>query len=156
VFETTVKHDKGEITKDELRVRLELFRESDRMCEYEIPVVALHFYAFSVWDVDKLSWTAPEGTLSDRSPAVRDDDSVFEFVHRRVLTHLSYFGLLDFVRFEFVSADCMESALDFISSSFESLTFGIWSSLRSRLTLTLTPDSPPGRSCLPAIDSKIC
>jgi hypothetical protein len=34
------------------------------------------------------------------------------------------------------------------------LTFGIWASLRTRLTLSATPPFPPGRFTLPEIDSK--
>jgi hypothetical protein len=49
----------------------------------------------------------------------------------------------------------MKRAFEFISDSFESLTFGIWSSLRTRLTLSAPSPLPLGRFHLPEIDSKI-
>jgi hypothetical protein len=50
----------------------------------------------------------------------------------------------------------MARALDFISSSFESLTFGIWSRLGNRLALPVTPASPSDRVYFPArVDSHI-
>jgi hypothetical protein len=94
--------------------------------------------------------------MSDSALVVRDEDYLFEIVFHRATEDLSLFGLLEFVRFEFLSDDCMKRAVDFISSSLESLTFGIWSSLRLRLTLPVVPVAAPGRfNPLPAIDSKI-
>jgi hypothetical protein len=49
----------------------------------------------------------------------------------------------------------MMRAFEFISSSFDSFTFGIWSSLRNRLTVSRTPAPENGRLHFPAIDSKI-
>jgi hypothetical protein len=50
----------------------------------------------------------------------------------------------------------MRRAFDFISNSFDSFTFGIWSSLQTRLTLPVTPPSLSGRfKPLSSIESKI-
>jgi hypothetical protein len=87
---------------------------------------------------------------------VGNEDSVFEVVHRRASSDLSYFGLLEYVRFEFVSAECMKRAIEFISDSFEGFTFGMWLSLRTRLTLSVTPPLREHRFVWPpAIDSTI-
>jgi hypothetical protein len=95
--------------------------------------------------------------LSDSSLVVANEDSVFEIVHRVASEDPSYFGLLEFVRFEFLSFDSMNRAIAFISSSFDSLPFGIRSSLRNRLPLSVTPTSVPGRFRLspPQFDSTI-
>jgi hypothetical protein len=69
---------------------------------------------------------------------VRDEDSVFEVVYRRASEDASFFGLLEFVRFEFLSGDCIGRSLDFSSSFFEFLTPEIWSSLGRRLTLRVS------------------
>jgi hypothetical protein len=117
--------------------------------------VASHFYEFSVSDFDQLSASVLESILSDPSLVLQDEDSLFEIVHRRASEDLSYFGLLEFVRFEFLSDEAMKRAFEFISSAFESFTFGIWSSLRTRLTLPVKLPSPVGRFFSPPFDSNI-
>jgi hypothetical protein len=160
LFEQTFTHNKGEITEEELKARVEFLSGLDGTCGFDIPAVASHFHRFSVSDFDHLSRSVVESILSDGSLVVRYEDSVFDVVHRLASSDDSYFGLLEFVRFEFVSVDCIARAFEFISNSFESLTLGIWSSLGRRLTLPVTPPaSPSGRlalaKALPPIDSKI-
>jgi hypothetical protein len=94
--------------------------------------------------------------LGDSKLVVRDEDSVSDIVHHRASEDLPYFRLREWVQFEFLSSECMTRAFDFISTSFESLTFGIWSSLRDRLTLTVTSStSQTDRFYSVVIDSKI-
>jgi hypothetical protein len=155
LFEATFVHHEGEITAEELKARLEFLSGVDGSCEFDIPVVASHFHEFSVSDFDHLSRSVLESILSDGSLIVRYEDSVFEVIHRRALSDASYFGLLEHVRFEFLSGECMGRALAFISKLFDLLTFGIWSSLGNRFTLPVTPASRSGRVCLPRLDSKI-
>jgi hypothetical protein len=105
--------------------------------------------------LDGLSVSVIEAILSHPKLVVRDEDSVFNIVDRLGSGDLSYFGLLEFVRFEFVSGDCMKRAVAFISDSLEFLTFGIWSSLRNRLSLPVTPPSQTGRfASLPSRPAK--
>jgi hypothetical protein len=152
----TCKHDKGQITTDDLKAELEFLSGVDGSCEMEVGVIASHFYDISASDFDQLNPSVLGAILSDSRLVVEDEDSLFELIHRRASADLSYFGLLEFIRFEFLSAECMKTAIDFISQSFDSFTFGIWSSLRTRLTLYITPPSQSGRfKPLPAIDSKI-
>jgi hypothetical protein len=156
LFEQTLQPKEGEMGEAELKARLEFLRGADGTCDYPVAVVASHFDQFSVSDFDKVSRSTLEAILSDPALVALDEDSIFEVVHRRASEDLSYFGLLELVRFEFLSGECMKSAVDFISRSFESLTFGIWSSLRNRLTLSVTPPSQSDRfKLLPAIDSQI-
>jgi hypothetical protein len=102
LFEATLKHAEGQIPKDELMARLDLISGVNGSCDCDISVVASHFYQFSVSDFDRLSPGVLEAILSNSSLVVADEDSVFEIVHRRASDDLSYFGLLEFVRFEFV------------------------------------------------------
>jgi hypothetical protein len=155
LFEQILKHDHSEIPEEELKARIEFLSGVDGSCGCGIPVVAANFHQFAVSDFDRLSRSVLESILSDGSLVVRDEDSVFDVVHRRASEDISYFGLLEFVRFEFLSVGCIRRAFEFISSSFESLTFGIWSRFGNRLTLPVTPASPSGRLRLPPIDSKI-
>jgi hypothetical protein len=82
LFEQTLKREEGEITDEELKARIEFLSGVDGSCGYEIPVVASHFHQFSVSDFDHLSPSVLESILSDGSLVVRDEDSVFDVVHR--------------------------------------------------------------------------
>jgi hypothetical protein len=155
LFENTLKRDRTEITEDELRAELQFLSGADGCFAGEIGDVASHFYELSHCDFDKLSPTVLESILGDPSLVVQDEDSPFEIVHRLASANSSYFGLLEFVRFEYLSADCMARAFEFISSCFESFTFGIWSTLQARLALSVIPPSRPSRVWLPDNDSKI-
>jgi hypothetical protein len=155
LFEQTLKSKDGEVSESELKTRLEFLSGVNGSCDCDVSAVASHFCDFSVSDFDGLSPSVIEAILSDSGLVLQDEDSLFEVIHRRASTDLSYFGLLEFVRFEFLSDHCMKRAIEFISSSFGSFTFGIWSSLQTRLTLPVEPPSQPGRFSLPPIDSKI-
>jgi hypothetical protein len=157
LFEATLKHEEGQISEEELRARLNFLSGIDGSYDCDISLVASHFYHFSVSDFDQLRPGVLEAILSDSNLVATNEDSVFEVVHRLASADLSYFGLLEFVRFEFLSGDCMKRAIEFISSQFEWLNFGIWSSLRNRLSLSVTPPSQPGRfrSVAPQLDSTI-
>jgi hypothetical protein len=156
LFEKTLKHEEGHITEAGLKARIEFLSGVDGSGDFDVSVVASHFYELSVSDFDQLSPSILEAILIAPGLVVEDEDSVFEIVHRRASADHSYFRLLEFVRLEFVSVDCMRKVFDFISNSFDSFTFGIWSSLRNRLTLPVTPPSVPGRfKPLPSIESKI-
>jgi hypothetical protein len=156
LFEKTLKHQEGEFTKEQLRARLDFLSGLDGSCECDFRIVASHFWEFEASVFDRLRPSVLEGLLSDPGLVIRDEDSLFEFIHRRVSEDLSYFGLLEFVRFEFLSDECMARALECVSNSFESLTFGIWSRLRTRLALSVTPPKMSGRfKALPTMESTI-
>jgi hypothetical protein len=156
LFEITLKNADGRVSQEDLKVWLEFLSGPDAKCDYAVPVVAAHFYDFAASDFDQMSPPSLQAVLSHSGLVLQDEDSVFEVIHRRASEDLSYFGLLEFVRFEFLSMECMKTAVEFISNSFDSITFGIWSSLRARLALTVTPPARTARfKALPAIDSKI-
>jgi hypothetical protein len=105
LFKQTFKHEEGEITQEELKARIALLSGVDGSCSCDIPVIASHFHQFSVSDFDHLSRSVVESILSHGSLVVRDEDSVFELVRGLLSADLSYFGLLEFVRFEFLSSE---------------------------------------------------
>jgi hypothetical protein len=156
LFETILTGGEGPIQEDELKARLAFFSGAEGRFDWDVSVLASHFYEFAVSDFDQLSPSLLQALLSDSKLVLGDEDTLFEIVHRRASEDLMYFGLLEFVRFEFLSAPCMTRAAAFISSSLDSLTFGIWSSLRTRLMLPVAASAGTDRlTSLPAIDSKI-
>jgi hypothetical protein len=138
-----------------MKARLEFMLRIEGDCEFDVSVVASHFYEFSVSDFDSLSVSPLHAILTDRGLVLRNEDSLFEVLHRLASRDLSYFGLLEFVRFEFLSDGVMKRACEFMSDSFDSLTLGIWSSLQTRLALSVNPPPTAGRFFLPSLDSMI-
>jgi hypothetical protein len=135
---------------------LDFLSAVDGALDSDMQLLASHFYELSVYDFDHVNTSVLEAILSDPSLVVEDEDSVFDVVHRRASDDSDFFALLEFVRFEFLSDECMKTAFEFISNSFESLTLGVWSGLRTRLTLPVTPASGTGRfKSGPTLDSKI-
>jgi hypothetical protein len=156
LFEKTLTPQEGEIEQSELKARLLFLSHLDGSFDMDAGVIASHFYSLSDSDLDQVNLSVLQAILSDSSLVVRDEDSLFDFIHRRASKDLSYFGLLEFVRFEFLSIRCIGRAVEFISTSFDCFTIGIWSSLRSRLRLPVTTRSESGRfKSFPLIDSKI-
>jgi hypothetical protein len=145
LFDKTLNHDEDEISGEELKARLDFLSGVDGSRDWDISAVASHFNEISASDVGHLSPSLLDSILRHPSLVVVDEDFVFDIIHRFASEDLSYFGLLELVRFEFLSAECMTRAIQFVSDSFESLTFGIWSSLGRRLNLSVTPPSQVGR-----------
>jgi hypothetical protein len=83
LFESTFERA-GKIEGAELKARLEFWSRTNGNCncESEVPVVASHFYEFSVSDFDDLSPSLLRVILSDEALVLRDEDSLFEVVHR--------------------------------------------------------------------------
>jgi hypothetical protein len=155
LFELTFSHEKGKSQGEDLKAGLSLLSGDGDNFEWKIPIIASHFHEFSVSDFDHINRRFLEGILNDSKLVLQDEDSLFEIIHQLASEDFSYFGLLEYIRFEFVSPECMKRAFEFISNSFDSITFGIWTSLEHRLTLPVTPTRPPTRFRFPAIDSKI-
>jgi hypothetical protein len=138
LFKKTFKPEEGQISEGGLQARFDSLSGFDRISECDISVLAARFYEMSVSDLELLSPSVLQAILSDPAVVLRDEDSLFEAIHHRASEDLSYFCLLEFVRFEFLSDGVMQTALAFISDSFDSFTFGIWSNLQARLALSIT------------------
>jgi hypothetical protein len=152
-FEATIiKHNEDDNAQEELKVRLDSLSGTDGSCGLGVGAIAFPSYQSLVAsDCDQLSPSVVEMTLSDPGLVVWDGDLDFDAIHG-----LAYFGFVEFVRFEFLPPESMETAVEFISSSFEVLAFGIWSNVLINLALSVPPTSAPGRfRPMPALDSKI-
>jgi hypothetical protein len=118
-------------------------------------MIASQFYQFSVSDSDNLSFSGLHSLLSDPTLVLQSEDSLFEIIHRHASQNAAFFPLLEFLQFEFLSDQCIRSAFNFLSASFDFLTFGIWEKVGQRLILPVTPPPKGRRFALPSIDSLI-
>jgi hypothetical protein len=97
LFEKTLKPEEGHITETGLKARIEFLSGIDGSCDFDVSVVASHFYELPVSEFDHLSPSILEAILIAPGLVVEDEDSVFEIVHRRASADFSYFRLLEFV-----------------------------------------------------------
>jgi hypothetical protein len=91
--------------------------------EFDVSVISSHFYEFSDSSFDNLSPTVLEAILRDDHLVVRSEDSLFDIIHGLASRDSKYFPLVEFVRFEYLSAVSMKTAFEFLSAWFEMLTF---------------------------------
>jgi hypothetical protein len=155
LFQLTDERVEGEFEKEELVPRLEFLSEVQETSGENIHVLASHFHQFSGTDLEQLSVSVLEAILSDPGIVLEDEDALFHVIHHLASRNESYFCLLEFVRFEFLSGGCIKDAFEFISSRLHLITIGIWDSLGPRITLPAQLKKPPGRYVPPAIDSEI-
>jgi hypothetical protein len=151
-----------DLSMDTICSRLHSLSESGSTHSAESEFAASHFYEFSVSDCRNLGFPVLYSILSSPNLILHNEDSLIEMI-REISKDESYFNLLEFVRFEFLSLGEMQSAIEWISNSFELFTFPIWKSLSKRLVLSKDPQ-PSGNRFLarlaavgsaPKLDSQI-
>jgi hypothetical protein len=83
----------------------------------KLKFIASHFYGF-LHRLDALK-ALPVSLLyeiiSHGSLRVENEDSLYNFIHQGIETNREMFGLLEFVRFEYCSADVMNDFFDLLS-----------------------------------------
>jgi hypothetical protein len=139
LFEKARPNGEGRVDLDELKAHISFYSGPESGIDAQ--AIASRFHELSISDFDELSPSALESIVSDENLVLSSEDSLFEVIHRHSVRNLSYFCLLDYVRFEFLSSSCIRTAFEFISSHFDLITLGIWSGLGPRLAL---PGAPPG------------
>jgi hypothetical protein len=132
LFQATIDRSEGQLSRAELIAHLDFFSEAK--FDVELHTLASTFSEFSKSELDQLRLSDLERVLSDSNLVVTSEDWLLDLVCRRALCDSSYFGLLEFVRFEYLSRESMESAIELLAGSIEFLTPGIWSALVNRLT----------------------
>jgi hypothetical protein len=131
-----------DVSMETICSRLHSLSESGSTHSAESEFAASHFYEFSVSDCRNLGFPVLYSILSSPNLILHNEDSLLEII-RELSKDESYFSLLEFVRFEFLSVGLMQSVIEWISTSFELLTFPIWESLSKRLVLS-NPPQPSG------------
>jgi hypothetical protein len=155
MFQLTDERVEGDFEKEELVPRLELLSEVPETSGEDMRVLASNFHEFSATDLERLSVSVLEAILSDPGIMRADEDALFQVTRDLASRDQSYFCLLEFVRFEFLSDECTKGAFKFISSLLHLITIGIWDSLGPRVTNPVTVQTAPGRYLPPVIVSEI-
>jgi hypothetical protein len=70
-----------------------------------------------------------------RSLWLESEDDLYEFIRKSSETDGEFFGLMEFIKFEYRSTDTMSNFFRLLSEHLGDLNVSLWKSLRSRLTL---------------------
>jgi hypothetical protein len=113
------------------------FRVGDR-CERELEYCAKHLYEFQREDLCSLPFEIFSAIVSHESIQLKDEDSFYSMIHSRICGTPECFGLLELVRFEYLSLASIESFIDLMNGSVEGMTLGIWRSVCRRLSFPIS------------------
>jgi hypothetical protein len=122
-----------ELNEDNVIERLKYGELIGYSCKSEIEFASSHFFSFDQSTVSELSVMQLFTILQNRSLKVKNEDWLYKMISSLISTDVEYSMLLECVTYEHLSRDSIESFFDFISKSFEFLTFHVWRHLRSRL-----------------------
>jgi hypothetical protein len=125
--------------------RLRLLRSLDGTRKREVDYLASHFHELSPTDFSQLEVEDLYEILSQDSLKLLSEDCLFEFLCSSFEQSDCYFGLLEFVRFEYLSAEMIDRFAPFSFESFDFLTVSIWHRICERLSLPLIWLQPKSR-----------
>jgi hypothetical protein len=112
----------------------------------EVNFIASHYHELSdpSGSLRLLPFSTIDEVVSDDSLKIKNEDSLYDFILPRAEDDSEYYGLLEQIRFEYLSAPKSSGFIDLISQSFEYLTHSVWTSLRSRLSFPVSPETSNG------------
>jgi hypothetical protein len=96
LFGQTLTQDERKIAESDLKSGWQLLWATPGNCDFDVSVIASNFHAVTVSDFDHCSVSVLEKILSHSRLVARDEDSIFEGVHRRASADLSYICISDF------------------------------------------------------------
>jgi hypothetical protein len=150
---------------DEIDSDLTLFNVLDRIqfldsmnesCEREIEFCSSHFYEIDFSSIFSIPIELISNILSSKSLQLEDEESLYEIISSKSKSkqneNSQFFSLFEFVRFEYLSTNSIESFIEMINASFDFLTFPIWRSLCHRLSLSVSIDFSNDRF----VDKRCC
>jgi hypothetical protein len=146
---------KDAMTREALIPRLEFLSQACPTSEFDVKSIAANFHLLNASDCADLELQLLGGIIGHPDLVVQNEDALLEMISDRISRDSSDFSLLEFVRFEYLSAQGIKSAVDLISASFELFSYGIWSRFANRLLLPVQPPETHRRSVGPVLDSKI-
>ena len=96
--------------------------------------IASHFYEMTEKLLNSLDLETAQLLLSRPSLQVNDEDSIYDFIVSRAEEDKSFTSLFEFVQFEYLSIDRMESFAAFVSTNLlENISSGMWRQICGRL-----------------------
>jgi hypothetical protein len=131
--------------------RLQFMIDTNHSSELEVDFCASHFSEFEILTFADHPFGILSAIISSSSLKLKDEDSLYELIKYRADQNPEFSSLFAFVRFEYLSLESIQSFTEYISNSFDCLTFPIWSAFRCRLELPVSPTGMNDRSCANSI-----
>jgi hypothetical protein len=133
-----------------IKVHKSMDFDSSRECEF----IAQHFYEmFSSSSVQEFDTILSELGYEEfhrilRSPSLRimSEESLYELISSRFSSDLGYFGLFEFVRFEYLPVSVINKFINLSQEHYELMTSSIWDSICIRLSHAVSPERSNDRT----------
>jgi hypothetical protein len=114
----------------------------DMQSESSISLLASSFWRLPRETLDALPVPILFQILDHPSLQISSENHLYDFISSRAPSDPTFFGLFRFVRFEYLSADCITHFISMSARNFERLDAGSWSALCSRLALDNSITNP--------------
>jgi hypothetical protein len=119
--------------------------EFDLPIDEEVEFLSSHLYEFSLSSLSKVCFDGIEAIVSHPSLRIESEDFLYELVISRMNEDCSFFNLLEFVRFEYLSAPTLSDFSRIVCEHFDLLNVSILSSICVRLIQNISPTVPNSR-----------
>jgi hypothetical protein len=107
----------------------------DFATERSIAFLAANFVEFSVAELSAIPVDALPAILGHNSLRLSNEDALFDFIESRTMNERRSFGLFRFVRFQYLSGDCMKRFVDLTREFWDDIDEDLWAAVCSRLLL---------------------
>jgi hypothetical protein len=101
----------------------------------DLEFVASHFYEISTRDFGRIDIDSLREILSHSSLKIANEDTLFDLISSQFDSTTDYFGLLEYVRFEYLSVDCIRRFATVSRDHLGDLNLSIWARICDRLCL---------------------
>jgi hypothetical protein len=113
------------------------WRASDPALSY----LSSHFHELSESLLESLEYEEAAAILSDVSLILKSEDWLYDFISSHFEKDNRSFGLLEFLKFEFLSSELISKFVDRSVEFYDLLTLPVWESVCRRLLLSVSADS---------------
>jgi hypothetical protein len=145
LYDLQFREFEGGLTADNVVNRFLLLRKGHAPSSPELEFISSHFFAISDC-LCELPFSMISEIVTHRSLRVGSEDSLYDFVMNQIRKNYEFIGLLEVIRFEYLSISKFSEFFEFVSDSFDHFTCSLWQSLRSRLLLPVAPKSSNDRA----------
>jgi hypothetical protein len=146
LFDIIVEHLDSDLTLGNVFERLDVRKKVNLRYLREIDFLANHFYQLPESVFQKLTIDDIAAVLSSASLQLANEDALYELIASHLDHDSGFVGLLQFVRFEFLTAAAIAQFVEKSYQIFPLLDISIWSRICARLILTVkTAAGPPNQ-----------
>jgi hypothetical protein len=110
----------------------------DFLSERSIDFLATNFAELSVSELSAIPIDALTAILGHDGLKLSTEDALFDFLESQATTNLSYFALFHFVRFQYLSVECVKRFVVLSEQFWEYIDQDLWAAVSERLLLPVT------------------